>query len=204
MEVINGFTDDPIQAAKLGLANARKAIDLDDSFADGYWVAGAIHAHALGETEKAVPLFERAIALNPNHADLMADWGGFVLPKLGRGDEGISILKQAMRLSPFHADWYDQGLVLASFYAQRYEDAVSAFGKVEYPFLPMRFVYLASLAHAGRSAEATAATAAIRELRPDVGIADIAGDPMSVGLATMPGEAMQRLLDGLRKAGFPG
>ena len=151
----------------------------------------------MGQPEKAVDEYERALALNPNHADILADWGGWFLPYLGRAEEGIAVVKKAMRLSPFHADWMKWALTNAYFTAGRYEEAISAFQSVEYSPVGPRLVLVASYAHAGKLEEARAEAGKILEMQPDFSIR-----AMSLKDRWTQAE-VEHIRDGLRKAGLP-
>jgi adenylate cyclase len=59
--------------------------------------------------------YERAYALNPNDADLLADFGRLHI-YLGQGDESIRRIENAMRLNPFFPDWYLIALAFAYFF----------------------------------------------------------------------------------------
>ena len=112
--------------------------------------------------------YERALALNPNHADILADWGGRILPSvLGRAEEGIEVVKKAMRLNPFHADWYVRGLATAYFVARRFEEAISMLKSVEYHTFESRLILVASYAHADRLEEGRIDAANVLRLKPD-------------------------------------
>ena len=161
-------------------------------------MSGDIYAWLLGEPEKCLAAYERALALNPNHADILADWGGWILPSvLGRAEEGIEVVKKAMRLSPFHAEWYERGLANAYFAARRFEEAISTYQSVKHLPFNNRLNVVASYAHAGRLEEARTEAADLLKLKPDFSIgAWFQNEP--------PYEPYRSLIrDGLRKAGLP-
>ena len=158
----------PREAAKKALESAQKAIELDETFAEGYWVAGDIYAWIFQQPDKAVSSYERALALNPNHPDILASWGGWILPTvLNRPQEGVAIVQKAMRLSPFHEDWYSWGLTNAFFMAGQYEDAIAAFQAIERPSLGMQLRLAASYGYLGRTDDADAKLAEILAKKPD-------------------------------------
>ena len=67
----------------------------------------------------------RAIALNPNDADDMAQLG-HVMTVRGRHDEALLWFEKAKRLNPFHAPFYHAAEGGALYLLRRYEDAVQA------------------------------------------------------------------------------
>ncbi len=176
--------------------SAQRAIEIDESFAEGYWVSGEIYAWLLWEPEKSLAAYERALTLNPNHADILADWGGWILPSvLGRAEEGIEVVKKAMRLNPFHADRYERGLATAYFVARRFEEAISTLQSVEHHTIKSRLILVASYAHADRLEEGRIDAATVLNLKPDFSIAAWLQSPYE------PYRSLIR--DGLRKAALP-
>ena len=176
--------------------SAQRAIEIDESFAEGYWVSGDIYAWLLWEPEKSLAAYERALALNPNHADILANWGGWILPSvLGRAEEGIEVVKKAMRLNPFHADWYERGLATAYFVARRFEEAISTLQSVEHHTITSRLILVASYAHADRLEEGRIDAANVLKLNPDFSTATWLQSPYE------PYRSLIR--DGLRKAAMP-
>ncbi len=159
------------QAAQNALASALKAIELDETFAEGYWVAGDIYAWLLKQPEKSLASYDRALALNPNHADILAAWGGWILPTvLNRPQEGIEVMQKAMRLSPFHEDWFNWGLMNAYFMAGEFEQAVTAFQSIKHPSTGFYLRLAASYAYLGRVPEAQGVAARILAKKPEFSV----------------------------------
>lgn len=159
------------ETAQKALESALKAIELDETFAEGYWVAGDVYAWLFQQPEKALASYDRALALNPNHADILAAWGGWILPTvLNRPEDGIEVMQRAMRLSPFHEDWYNWGLMNAYFVARQFDDAVLVFQRIGRPSLGFRLRLAASYAYLGRTDEAQQAAEDILERKPDFSI----------------------------------
>ncbi len=82
------------------LWNARTAIELDSDDARGFGELGFAHLYRKGFDE-SIQLYEKALKLNPNDADLMSD-----MAHTGNPDKGIELLHQAMLLNPFYPDQY--------------------------------------------------------------------------------------------------
>src|SRR5690606_7405530 len=57
------------------------------------------------EFDRAGRHVERALALNPNDADMLVQ-SGLSLAYLGDPARGITTTEAAIRLNPFHDDWY--------------------------------------------------------------------------------------------------
>ena len=83
---------------------AQRAVALDDSDQIAQVVLARILLYRR-RFDEAVHHLERAVSLNPNHADVLAHAGwGFAL--LGEGQRGIELTGKARRLNPRHPQWY--------------------------------------------------------------------------------------------------
>ena len=78
---------------------------------------------SLGEHDKAEVEVEKAIALNPTHAETLGRLGAYLV-KAGPADKAIEVLTKAMRLDPYHPPEYLFRLGWAYFTSARYEEAV--------------------------------------------------------------------------------
>ena len=133
-------------------------------------------------------------------ADLLAVWGGWVLPDLGREEEGLEIANQALRLNPYHGDWYNRAMQYVTFAVKDYDKAMFYFNATEYPVGNSDLIQVASLVHAGRTDEAGEEASRILSKRPDFSIQIEAES----GLLSSMSEDMQlRVVEGLRLAGMP-
>ena len=151
-------------------------------------------------TEEAVEQFQRAIDLNPNFAAAHG-YFGWALALDGQSDRAIPHLEQAIRMSPHdpqNAIFY-VGLAAAHYLAGRYTEAVGYGRKAvqqRTTFTGSHRIYCASLAQAGRLADARAALERLKELQPDISIAWI-----EKYVPYTPGP-MAKFLEGMRKAGL--
>jgi adenylate cyclase len=176
---------------------AKTAVELDSNEAEAHWILTYVNFWIKQLPDEAIAGAERALALNPNHSDILADWGGFIMPLLtGRADEGLELVKKAMRLNPSHPDWYEQAFSVAAYSARRYDDALSALRKVEYHGLESRLVSVASYAQLGRLEEARAEVAKLLELHPHFSLKEFNEKFYFKNQADR-----DHYLDGLRKAG---
>jgi TolB-like protein/Flp pilus assembly protein TadD len=88
----------PLEAIESALEAARNSIALDDHDAWGHFALGLAYLH--GPTvARAVPEFERALALNPNFAMALTNLG-VAFAYLGRGEEALSKMEASERLNP--------------------------------------------------------------------------------------------------------
>jgi tetratricopeptide (TPR) repeat protein len=184
---------------ELAIQRANRAIELDDSDPWAHLALGYVD-FTDRRTDEAVRHFRAALDLNPNFA-AAAGSIGFALALDGRSDEAISHFEQAMRMSPrdpFNGFFF-VGIGAAHYLAGRYPEAVKAARQavqLRPGYIGAHRILCASLAQGGQLDEAKAELAAIRQLQPDISIARIKESvPYTV-------RAMERFLDGMRKAGL--
>jgi adenylate cyclase len=120
--VWSAWTDDVEQAIERGYEAAQKAIAADRNDFWGHAALGfaelCLHHH-----ERALSALDRALALNPNSADVRT-MRGMVLNFLGRPEEGLKDIELAIRHNPHHPDWYLIGIGRANYMLGRYEEAI--------------------------------------------------------------------------------
>jgi TolB-like protein/predicted Zn-dependent protease len=191
-----GWTDEPGQAVAQTREAAQKAIALDPSEAEAHWLLAEAYL-ADSQFEQGEAEYERALALNPNNADLLAGWG-YASVLLGEPEKATKFIEKAMRLNPHYPDWYDRGLGTALFMARRYEESIAAFRKVTQHVIQSRLYLASSYAQLDRLAEARAEVAAAMELDADISVEKFS----SIELYKNPGD-LEHLRGGLRKAGLP-
>lgn len=161
------------------------------------------------EYDRVKKHLERALKLNPNDADTLAN-ATILLAYLGEPEEGIKFGEAALRLNPRHPDWYLGYLAQALFAARRYDECLAVRVLVPDVFIDSTFSGAALFAQMGRLDEA--------RQWADKGIARLATTPGGA-LAVADGRVVQALLynnpfrrqedrdhfaDGMRKAGVPG
>ena len=76
-------------------------------------------------TDRAIPLLERAIELEPGNY-FPRGVIGVTLTQVGRTDEAISHTRASMRLSPYYPDWLLYTLAQAFIVSGNYEEALPA------------------------------------------------------------------------------
>jgi serine/threonine-protein kinase len=113
------------QAASGSAAAATKALELDETLAEGHSALGRVAivadwAWARGERE-----LRRALELNPNSADAHETFGMYLLTVRGRPKEGIEHLRRAGALDPLSVA--RRGLLVFAYYLDRqYDQSVVA------------------------------------------------------------------------------
>jgi TolB-like protein/Flp pilus assembly protein TadD len=117
-----GWSDSQDRSLQTAEDLAHKAVALDDADYWTHWVLADV-LRAKSDFSGAQAAYERAYALNPNDADLLADFGRLHI-YLGRADESIRRIEKAMRLNPLYPDWYLIALGLAYFFTGNYQTII--------------------------------------------------------------------------------
>lgn len=145
--------------------------------------------------ENALLELQRALALNPNDADIMAELSA--VEAYANPERALALIKGAMRLNPHYPDWYLWSPGDALYALKRYQEVVGAIELMRNPTVARR-VLAASYAQLGRPQEARWHAERILAADPNFSVAAF--------VAKMPETDPGRLADfaeGLRKAGLP-
>jgi adenylate cyclase len=131
---------------------ARAAVDADPTEPWAYWALAYAHLYA-GDHDQSLAAYEKALALNPNDADVLVEYG-WTLAFAGRAEEGIRRMREALRLNPHYPEWYLNDLALGYLVAHDHEEAVAALSQIASPSRGDRLYLAAALARLGRLEEA--------------------------------------------------
>jgi adenylate cyclase len=197
--VLWGYAVDPqferSEAARL----LRLALSIDDSDPDTLARAGLISAYMVGDSESAVEMADRAVALNPNSN---VAWGtrGWVYKIAEQPEEAVRSFERAIRISPVDPALHlaFTGIGLAFIELGRFDEAIVAGKKAlrQHPSYSPAYRCLASaFAHLGRDDEAREAAARLLEADPAFTI--------SAWIARGGQSDSKLQIEGLRKAGLP-
>ena len=192
---------------RLAYEFARRAADLDSSDAMVEIVLGRITLYR-GHAEEAARHIDRAIALNPNDADVLAHAAG-CRALLGDGASGLELATRATRLNPAFADWYVAPTALSLFVLGRYEESIAFALRMPHATLDCPALLAAALALTGdadRAALYLQRFLAGFEERVTFGRPPEAGEPLRWLLHVDPfrrAEDVGRVTTGLRRAGLP-
>jgi adenylate cyclase len=183
-----------------GFMHARRALRLESSLPLANRVLGILHLRAREHSDAVVRL-ERAVALNPGDAESHA-WLANVLSYVGRSAEALDQLAHAIRLDPLYPPLWDFYVGRALLHLGRYHEAVDRLAICERRGLTVgwhwRRYLAAALAHSGRLDEAHAALAEVAALQGYGSIREIYRSD-----SYMESVELDRLVEGLRKAGLP-
>ena len=190
--------DTPPNWAALSREAANKALDLDRDNPDAYY-AIAILSQMLGEDKTVLRNFaERAIALNPNDAFVLADLGTW-MAYTGDWDRGKEWVTRAKLLNPNYQSWWDWIWLLHHYLNGEYEQARDVGLKIN---LPNNYVIQAALTATygmlGEQQKAAQALSNLIKLRPNY-----PEDPRApFRIRAMEPQLIEGLMEGLRKAGM--
>ena len=192
--VLHEYDHTPKDILARSRAMAEEAVELDPDEARCHWLLGMILGYS-GEATAEVQHYLRALALNPNDANVIASYG-MALAALGRPEEGIDRIREAMRLNPYHPEWYWVVLGDALYIARRYDDALEALRQKTSPRIWVLARLAACCGQLGRMEEAAKLIAEILLRKPDFTFSQQRGSAWSL-LDTA------HFNEGMRKAGLP-
>jgi adenylate cyclase len=178
---------------------AQKVLSMDESDAFSHCLLGYVYV-AMGKYEKAIAEGKRSVALQPNGAMVQCLFGA-TLKYAGRFDEAINHIKLGIRLNPFPAYYYYYHLGQCYWFKGQYEEALTEFKK-GLQRAPDSVILHANLAisyiQLNREEEARASVAKAIELFPKFSVT------VASKILRYKNQAdNKRILDALRKAGFP-
>jgi TolB-like protein/Flp pilus assembly protein TadD len=195
------WVDDREKAVEAGFAAARRALEIDEKDAEAHFALARI-TYAAKHLDAAVSECRRALEINPNLAvaegllGILLSW---------RGDYGEAVLhaEKAERLSPndLAYSWSSLARTSAAFGTGQYERAVEWATRTTeaLPEFPAGWRYLvASLAHLDRMEEAEAAKDKLLSVLPHESLGLVRNR-----LTSDNADFIERLVDGMRKAGVP-
>jgi serine/threonine protein kinase/tetratricopeptide (TPR) repeat protein len=142
---------------------------------------------------------EKAIALNPMDGCTIA-FMGILMSYAGDWDRGCSLTERAMELNPHHPGWYRFSSFFNAYRKGEYQKGLEIALKFNMP--SYFYTHMALAAAYGQLGDRDAAARAVTELlhhKPDFAIEVRAEFGKWLG----PGELLENVLDGLRKAGLP-
>jgi adenylate cyclase len=197
--VIYGYAVDPQFDRNEAVRLSRSALSIDDGDPETLAWAGLISAYMVGDSEGAIEMVDRSVALNPN-SFLAWSSRGHVYRIAGLPEEALRSFERAIRMSPVDPRLHITFLGMAQAFIElrRFDEAIVALKKAQRKnssFPPTYRCLASAFAHVGRDAEAREAAAQLLELDPAFTI--------SAWIARGGQFNAKLLIDGLRKAGLP-
>lgn len=189
-----GWASQPDSYLDQATALALRAVSMDELDARGHAELGCTRLYKK-QYPQALAAYERAIELNPNDADILADMADAV-SAMGQPERAVSLLKKAIRLNPYQPDWYLWHLGDAQFNLGLYEDAIQSLTRMRDPTEAQR---LLAACHAllGNLDLARHHAAEVRRAHPGFTLTNWRQVPPDVDSSTL-----ERYFEGLRLAGL--
>jgi len=193
------LADDPDVALKRARQAARKGMSLNPNDYRSHWALGQIAIIADRDHDFAIAEYEKALALNPNMANVIAMMT-FVKTLMGDHEESVALIETAKRLNPHHPVWYDWNASFVYVMARDYEKAIIGAKKTlaVYPKqISARRVLIAAYVETGRMDDARKVAQEILEIDPGFTLSSVRNLPFQH-------EAdRERYFGALRQAGLP-
>jgi TolB-like protein/Tfp pilus assembly protein PilF len=201
-DALFGFSASREESVKIGLELAQKAIALDENLPEGHVTLALLLARR-NQYDQALEEAKKGVSLGPNNSDNLAR-AAQVMFFYGSFEECLALINKAIRLDPNHGTVHLRFLAGASRYTGQYEEAIVVFKRMieirkgTYgEFLP--HIFLASLyGELNRIEEAKFHAKAALEIKPDTTV-----QWMRRSHPFKNPEDMERMVAGMRKAGFP-
>ncbi len=158
---------DPVGRA---LIAADKAVSLDPLNAYARcWLAIAHFFRK--ETDQFYAEAERAISLNPNDPETLADVGHY-LAFMGEFEKGVELAKRAQALNPLHPGWYFFTFARYHYDQKNYEAALSDVERIGMPHFYWTHLLKAAVQGQLGHPEGAASLAQVVALKPDFDASD--------------------------------
>jgi len=183
----------PLQRA---LDAAQRAVDLAPTNALGHYALATVHFFR----KEMIPFrveAERALALNPLDASVKA-YLGLLIASSGEWDRGCHLVDSAMQLNPNCPGYFYFAGCWNAYRQGKYSEVLEAVARINMPnYFHVPAIQAAALGQLGRKEEAQQALREVLALRPHFA----ATVRQEYGKWYEP-EQIERILDGLRKAGL--
>jgi len=178
------------------LAAAMRAVEIDRNNAEAHYVESLVRFN-LGEVVAARVSAERALALSPHDATILADIGTN-LGWAGEVERGAAMVEKARVMNPDHPVWYNYLLThhyrLQGDYDRALEHGLQLSWGTQWDYAHRAVLYV----EMGRMDDARAEAAKILEVNPDFG-KTIRTD---LGYWNIPKQTADDFIDLLRRAGI--
>jgi adenylate cyclase len=198
-DYLRGWTDNPNEALDRALVLAKKAVALDNSTPQTYWVLGFVHL-ARKEYRDAEEAADESTRIAPNFAD---GYGLLALidANLAKPKQAMLLIKKGMRLNPYYTWEYLYILGIAHYTLGDYDQAIKVLGDAEARndnVAQIKLFLAASYVGAGRIEDAKWEIATLQTISPTTTVTETAN---TIPIADP--DLKRALLADLRTAGLP-
>jgi len=194
LEWLFSWSENPDDTLEYALSLARQAVSLDEGDARGHARVGFVALYQKNH-EASINAYQRALQLNPNDAEVIADFAD-TYSHCGRSDEAVKLIKKAMHLNPFYPDEYLWILGGAYYTLKQYQDAISVVEQMNNPTEGSR-ILAASYAQLGQLDLARGYARKTLSAHPDFSL-----EQWSKMLPDKYPDETAHIIEGLRKAGL--
>jgi adenylate cyclase len=192
---MHGWSENPEKSMELALKLAQKSYAMAPNSYKIHWLLGYVYLQ-LRDFDRAIAGYERALAINSNDADFLAQMAS-ALTSLGRSEQAIAQLKKAMRINPRHPSWYWSILGEAYYQVGQYKEALATLKQNNNPWFSTHRTLAAVYVRLDRLEEARAEVSKILEIYPDYTLKS------ENNLPYKDENRRERIINDLRKAGVP-
>ena len=189
------WSPSPDESLDAAVEQARRAVQLDRLDARGFAELGFAHLYKKRHDESLAD-YARAMALNPNDADIIAEYADSLV-YAGQPQKSVELMEKAIRLNPYFPDWYLWYLADAYNAMGKSEDVIATVQRMQNPDEGRRLL-AANYAHLGRMDEARAQAREVLRLHPGFTIERWRHRP-----PYRDPSILERYVEGMRKAGLP-
>lgn len=184
-------------ALEKSLENAQRAVTADPENAFAYQALALAYFYSREVVDFRIAA-DRAVELNPGHADVLAD-AALCYARLGDWERALPLANRAIELSPVHPGWYRWANAMHHFVNEDYRGALVEFKKGAVPGLFWYHAYVAAL-HAllGEDDKSAGELRELQQIYPDFA----QHVRRESAILCKPDDWTERLMDGLRMAGL--
>ncbi|MEQ1881432.1 MAG: adenylate/guanylate cyclase domain-containing protein [Burkholderiales bacterium] len=181
------------------LEAAQRAVELDPSSGTAYWHLARTH-YWRNEVEEALAAAERALALSPNNAFILAAAGTYMAPTSTENlKRGMQLASKALHIDPNAPGWYHVPEILYYYSKREYDSALAASLKMNMPKFFHTYVWRTAIyGQLGRTAEAASSREKLLQLYPTYA-ENVRQELKKFNLNAALAE---HVIDGLRKGGL--
>jgi len=185
------------------IARAQRCAERATALDDTHTSVIALNVHLAGITgrvQEGVAIARRGLELHPGHADVRA-YLGYALIRAGAYREAVDQYHTAMSLNPLYPNWYRNTLARALMVLDEFDEALIHVGKsliAEPRNMTALIAKAYILGQIGQSVDAEEAVDELARIIPNLRLEHVPGILMFNDAAIV-----QRIVDGLRKVGFP-
>lgn len=181
-------------AIERALKMAERATELDPQNAYARCWLAIVHFFRR-ENDKFQAEADRALALNPNDPETLADIGHY-LAFMGEFKRGMELNRRARQLNPLHPGWYHFCAVRVHYNSRAYDEALKELARISMPhFYWLHMLTAAARAQLGQ-ADASGSLRKVYELKPDFSA------HVELNKWNAAPDDFAHILEGLRKAGL--